>query len=197
MVHRNSLRLYTRVKLTWKYIGFHYSETKTHLAPNVFKLLQCYTRACPTHCTYLDFCRCPLCQGPSLHPSPAVYISTCGQSLPNESRQPISDHAEPNAHTITANIKRQEERWEFALSVESARDNAEATLQKHKCEWNRGKLTWQGFAITFLLSKTNINKWANTQLTCLTPQEHLIYRTIKMIKTLAFLIGSRGTLGIT
>lgn len=80
----------------------------------------------------------------------------------------------------------------------SVKDNAEATLQKHKCEYNRGKLTWQGFAFTFPLSinKTNINKWANTHLTRLTPQEHLIYRTIKMIKSLAFLIGSRGTLGI-
>lgn len=154
------------------------------------------TRACPTHCKYWDFCCCPLCQGPSLHPSPAVWVSTCIQSLPNESRQPISDHAEPNAHTIRANVKRQEERWEFALSVESVRDNAEATLQKHKCECNRGKLTWQGFAITFPLSKTNINKWANTHLTRLTPQEHVFYGTIKMIKTLAFLIGSRGTLGI-
>lgn len=51
---------------------------------------------------------------------------------------PSLTHAEPTAQTIRANATRREERrefwrWELALSVESGRDNAEATLQKHKC----------------------------------------------------------------
>lgn len=51
---------------------------------------------------------------------------------------PSLSHAEPTAQTIRANATRPEGRREFgrrelALSVESGGDNAEATLQKHKC----------------------------------------------------------------
>lgn len=58
-----------------------------------------------------------------------------------------------------------------------------------------GKITWQGFALTFPLRKTNISRWANTHLTRLTLQEHPIYRTINMIKTLFFLDWLKGSTG--
>lgn len=65
-------------------------------------LVSCTTHCTIHHCTVLVvfFFFTPCCQGPSLYPSPAANVLTLSQRLPNGSRQPISAHARPGAHTI-------------------------------------------------------------------------------------------------
>lgn len=102
--------------------------------------------SCPTHCNFQDYIvvgvfffllLCDRVLHSIPHPLRTYRLSVNAYQMKAGS---------PSLHWAKARIQseqtssgcKEEEKWEFALSVKSLWDNAVASLQKHRCEYNGG-----------------------------------------------------------